>query len=190
MIRPWRRVEEAIERDFDGPQLRLPFPDVKTIDVARCCAILHIVPATVYRLLRTPLSFDSEEMSLRGYNTMRNAPIRIEYASMVRFCDALRERHGIPDRRPAPVFGRWRDEDLLPFPWADTITSYDAAEVLNVDRTKVLLRIEAGQFEAYQIVRMSDWRISRSSLAKAIEGFGIHQASARPYGGKFVSRSR
>lgn len=182
MQKPWRTMELAIERAFDGPQLRLPFPDIKTIDVARCCSILHIVPATVYRLLRTPLGVDPEEMSLHGYNTMRYAPIRIEYASVVRFCEVLRERHGIPDRRPAPKFGRWRDEDLLPFPWLDTISSYDAAEVIGVDRTKVLLRIESGQFEAYQIVKMSDWRISKTSLAKAIAGFGIHQASARPYG--------
>ena len=184
MLKPWRTVEAAIERDLDGPQLRLPFPDVKTIDVARCCAILRIVPATVYRLLRTPLHADPDEMSLHGYNTMRYAPIRIEYASVVRFCDVLRERHGIPDRRPEPKFGRWRDEDLLPFPWADTITSYAAADVLGIDRSKILLRIEAGQFEAYQIVKMSDWRISKTSFAKVIAGFGIHQASARPYGFK------
>ncbi|MHB1794798.1 MAG: hypothetical protein ACYCPO_07500 [Acidobacteriaceae bacterium] len=183
-MKPWSTVESAIEQDLRGIQLRLPFPDVKTIDVARCCAILHIVSATVYRLLRTPLHAGSDEMSLHGYNTMRFAPIRIEYASVVRFCDVLRERHGIPDRRPAPTFGRWRDEELLPFPWADTITTDDAAGVLGIDRSKVLLRIEAGQFEAYQIVGMSDWRISKTSLAKVIASFGIHQASARPYGGK------
>lgn len=180
----WHRVEGAIEQDLRGIQLRLPFPDVKTIDAAHCCSILHIVPATVYRLLRTPLHADPEETSIRGYNTMRFAPIRIEYASVVRFCDVLRERHSIPDRRPAPTFGRWRDEELLPFPWADTISTEDAADVLGIDRSKVLLRIEVGQFEAYQIVAMSDWRISKTSLAKAIAGFGIHQTSARPYGAR------
>lgn len=185
----WRQIESAIERGFDVPQLRLPFPDIKTIDVARCCSILHVVPATIYRLLRTPLDDDPEVMSLHGYNTMRHAPIRIEYASVVRFCDALRERHAIRDRRPEPKWGRWRDEDLLPFPWSDTIATEDAAEALSIDRSKVLLRIEAGQFEAYQIVRMSDWRISRSSLAKVIASFGIHQASARPYASR-IERAR
>jgi hypothetical protein len=183
-LKSWHSVEAAIERDLQGPQLRLPFPDIKTIDVARCCAILHVVPDTIYRLLRTPLHSDPDEMSLHGYNTMRYAPIRIEYASVVKFCEVLRERHGIPDRRPAPIFGRWRDEDLLPFPWTDTITCNDAADVIDIDRSKVLLRIEAGQFEAYQIVKVSHWRISRTSLAKVIAGFGIHQASTRPYGGK------
>jgi hypothetical protein len=183
----WRRVATAFDEDMDQPQLRLPFPDEKTIDMARCCAILHVVPHVVRRLMVTPLEPESDVMSLVGYNTMRWAPMRIDYQSLVRFLDTLRIRHGIPDRRPTQVFGRYRDDDLLPFPWSDTISSEDAADVLSIHRTKVLLRIEAGQFEAYQLVRSSPWRISRSSLARLVASFGAGHAStpgsARPYGG-------
>ena len=177
----WRSLSAAIDRDIER-QLCLPFPDEKTIDMARCCAILHVSPHVVRRLIVTPLDTNSQEMSLVAYNTMRCAPLRIDYQSLVHFLDALRIRHGIPDRRPTPVFGRHRDDELLPFSWADTITVEEAAEVLNIHRSKVLLRIEAGQFETYQLVRSSPWRISRTSLARLISSFSASRSgSARPY---------
>lgn len=176
-------VREAIERDLLRPQLMLPFPDEKTIDMARCCSILHVSPHVVRRLIVTPLTLSSDVMCLSAYNTMRHAPLRIEYGSLVRFLDHLRELHGIADRRPKPVFGRHRDEDLLPFPWSDTMTVEEASDVLSIHRSKVLLRIEAGQFEAYQIVRSSPWRVSRSSLARLVSSFSSSPKTGRPYGG-------
>lgn len=205
-MKPWRRVSKAIEEDMqprlpfadDHAWLRsasaikemqrlmppLPFPEEKTIDTKRCCGILHVSPHVLRRLSVTPLKHGSAETCLRAYNTMRFAPIRIHYDSLVRFLDQLRERHGIVDRCAAPIRGRRRDDDLLPFPWADTMTVLDAAGVLSVDVTKVRLRIDAGKFEAYQLTRVSDWRISRSSFAKYITGFEHKQSAERPYSPK------
>jgi len=176
-------VVSAVEKDLQKPQLLLPFPDEKTIDMQRCCSILHVSPHVVRRLQVTPLSTSSEHTCLVAYNTMRYAPLRIDYASLVRFLDHLRGVHAIPDRRPPVTFGRHRDEDLLPFRWSDTMSVEEASDVLSIHRSKVLLRIEAGQFEAYQLVRSSPWRISRSSLARVIEGFKSAPSTARPYGG-------
>src|ERR1039458_3898384 len=95
----WRRVTAAIDEDMQHPQLLLPFPDEKTIDMARCCAILHVSPHVVRRLIVvrrgnghvsphvvrrlivTPLEPGNELMSLVAYNTMRCAPLRIDYQS-------------------------------------------------------------------------------------------------------------
>jgi len=180
-MKPWRVIDDGIEEDLRDVQLRLPFPDESTIDTARACAILHVSAAVVYRLTVTPIAPGSETMSLVAYSTMRGAPLRIEYASMVRFLDSVRERHGIPDHRPIPVFGRYRDDDLLPFPWSDTITVNDAAEALSIHPSKVLLRIESGQFEAYQLGHGAPWRISRNSLARLIASFSTRPSSVRPY---------
>jgi excisionase family DNA binding protein len=159
----------------------LPFPDEKTIDMARCCSILHQTSYVVRRLASTPLRPGSSEMCLDAYNTMRCAPLRIDYDSLVRFLDMLRDKHGIVDQRPAPIWGRHRDDDLLPFPWSDTMTVEDAADALSIGRSKVRLRIEAGKFEAYQLVPVSPWRISRSSLAKYVASFRSGRPIFRPY---------
>lgn len=174
-----RLITSAIEKDMERSQFLLPFPEEKTIDMARCCGILHVSPHVVRRLMVTP---DGEEMCLRGYNTMRCAPLRIDYESVVGFLDRLRERHGIPDRRPPAIFGRRRDEELLPFRWSDTIAVEEAADALSIHRSKVLLRIEAGQFEAYQLVKWSPWRISRTSLTRLISTFQNGSRGVRPYG--------
>lgn len=172
-------VGSAIERDLRRLQMLLPFPDEKTIDMKRCCSILHVSRPVIDKLRATPLPNGSGEMCLNGYNTMRCAPVRIDYDSLVRFLDYLREFHAIPDRRPPAVFGRHRDEDLLPFRWSDTIRIEHAAELLSIHPSNVLTRIEAGQFHAYQIMRGSPWRISSSSLAEVIAGFGSAPRSTR-----------
>ena len=180
----WSRggIGASLEADLRRLQLLLPFPDEKTIDANRCCAILHVSRPVIDRLRATPLRPGSDEKCIVAYNTMPHAPLRIDYDSLVRFMDYLREKHAIQDRRPPKVFGRHRDEHLLPFPWADTITVEEVADVLGVYRTKVLNRIEAGQFEAYQLTEGSPWRVSRSSLARVIESFKSAPQSARPYG--------
>lgn len=179
-MRAWRRIAAAFDEEM-RPQLLLPFPDEKTIDMRRACSILHVSKFSVHRLFVTPLTPGSEEMCLRAYNTRRNAPMRIEYESLVRFLDRLRERHGIADRRASPTWGRHRDEELLPFPWSDTISVQDASEALSIHISKVLLRIEAGNFEAYQIWRLAPWRISRIGLSKYIESFKSNTGAGRPY---------
>ena len=117
------------------------------------------------------------------YNTMRTAPMRIDYDSVVTFTDMLRERHGIKDRRPPRVFGRHRDDDLLPFPWIDTMNILEAAEALNIHHSKVRLRIESSLFAAYQIAPNSDWRISRNSFADYLKRVSSIPRRERPYGG-------
>ncbi len=181
-MKPWRKLTAAIDEDMQHPQLMLPFPDEKTIDMGRCCAILHVTSHVVRRLSVTPLKPGSSEMCLDAYNTMRCAPLRIDYDSLVRFLDLLRDKHGIVDRRAAPIWGRHRDDDLLPFPWTDTMTVEEAADALSIHRSKVLLRIEAGKFEAYQLAPVSPWRISRASFAKYIDSFRSQSRLERPYG--------
>jgi excisionase family DNA binding protein len=176
-----RNVIRLVERDAERLQLQLPFPDEKTIDMARCCSILHVTPHVVRRLSVTRLISGLPETCLRAYNTMRCAPLRIDYDSLVRFLSAIREKHSILDRRTPPIWGRYRDDDLLPFPWSDTIMVEEAADALSVHRSKVLLRIESGKFEAYQLAPVSPWRISRSSFAKYIESFRSAVRSERPY---------
>jgi excisionase family DNA binding protein len=176
-------IDSLIEADARRVQLRLPFPDEKTIDMDRCCSILRVSPWVVRRLSVTPLRPGSEVMSLSTYNTMRSAPLRIDYDSLVRFVDELRRRHGIADRREAPLYGRHRDDDLLPFPWIDTMTIAEASDSLNIHRSKVLIRIESGLFEAYQIAHNSDWRISRNSFAEYLRKVSSIPSRPRPYGG-------
>lgn len=173
----WRA---AIESELQKLQLLLPFAEEKTIDMRRCCSILHVNPWVVRRLACTEMVAGAT--CLIAYNTMPRAPLRIDYDSLVHFLDHLRTKHGIRDRRPPKVFGRYRDEHLLPFPWSDTIDVDAAASALNIHRSKVLLRIEAGQFEAYQLAVGSPWRVSHSSLAEVISRFGSNRPSARPYG--------
>jgi hypothetical protein len=180
-MNPWRKVTAAIDEDMQHPQLMLPFPDEKTIDMGRCCSILHVTARVVRRLSVTPLRPGSSEMCLDAYNTMRGAPLRIDYDSLVRFLDILREKHGIIDRRAAPIWGRHRDDDLLPFPWSDTMTVGEAADALSMHPSKVLLRIEAGKFEAYQLNVFAPWRISRTSFARYIESFRARSQRERPY---------
>ena len=184
-----RAVNNAIERDVERLQLALPFPEEKTIDMPRCCGILHVSPQVVRRLLVTPLP-GTDRTCLVGYNTMAHSPLRIDYSSVAGYLDHLRKEFAIRDRRPAPAFGRYRDDDLLPFPWSDTITVEEAADALGIHPSKVLLRIEAGQFEAYQLVKRSPWRVSRSSLAQLIASFGTRSKGDRPYSGVACAASR
>lgn len=176
------RWRAAIDSELQKLQLLLPFAEEKTIDTRRCCSILHIQPPVLARLRVTPLMQDGEEMCLRAYNTSRGAPLRIDYQSLLRFVDYLRELHAIPDRRPPKIFGRHRDEDLLPFPWSDTMFADEAADVLDVHPATLRNYVEEGRFESYQIARGSDWRISRNSFARYLGLLGAPPKYAHPYG--------
>lgn len=182
------RWRVAIESELQKLQLLLPFAEEKTIDTRRCCSILHIQPPVLARLRVTPLTPGSDEMCLRAYNTSRGAPLRIDYQSLLRFVDHLRELHAIPDRRMPKIFGRHRDEDLLPFPWSDTMFIDEAAEVVDVHTSTILRHVEEGRFESYQLTRKSDWRISRTSFARYLETLGAPPTSARPYGQNETAR--
>ncbi|MGO9731868.1 hypothetical protein [Mycobacterium sp.] len=105
--------------------------------------------------------------------------------------DRLREEHKIADRRPqlSGPYLRHRDEDLLPFPLKDTLRAQQALAALGFAKThSLVLLIEEGRFEAYQLVPQGPWRVSGSSLLAHLDrARGPAGDIRRPY--KVSSRS-
>jgi hypothetical protein len=136
-----------------------PFAGHEYVDVNRCCKILGVSRQTIIRLAH------SHMLLMIAYRTLSWK--KINYQSIVTFCDYLREEYKIASRRPAlsaPGL-RHRDEDLLPFPLNDTIGADHAYKALGVFRHQLLIElIQEGRFEAYRIVPGAPWRISASSL--------------------------
>lgn len=148
------------------------FAEKAWISVDRAAAILDISVATLYRLRRL-----SDEHGRRLIDTIdygRGKRQRVKYASVVRFCDRLRERYAIADRRPRldhPMF-RWKDVELLPFPPEDTISVREALAAMSYESETPVLRLcEEGAFDCYQILPHpgSRWRISRNSFSAWLE---------------------
>jgi excisionase family DNA binding protein len=111
---------------------------------------------------------------------------RLLYSSIVRLCDQIRVKYNIPDRRPKlsnPIL-RHRDEDLLPFPWSDTMDTTEALTYIGYESRKTVYNlIEEGRFEAYRLVGEMDWRISRSSFAAFLAALrNSAPKSGVPYG--------
>lgn len=155
----------------DRPQFLLPFAEKEWITVDRAERILGVDTGVIYRLRELRDQQGQPYLSVVDYG--RGNRKRVLYSSVVRYCDYLRRRYAIRDRRPPldhPIF-RHRDEDLLPFPLSDTIDTRAALAYTAYDSTfSIHKRIEEGAFEAYQILplRGSPWRISRSSFARWI----------------------
>ena len=151
----------------DKSQFILPFAEKEYVTVQRTAAILGISDPTVYRLAGLKGRDGRACIFLVDYR--HGARKRVLYSSIVRFCDGLREKYSIPDRRPtldAPWF-RHRDEALLPFPLADTMDSAEAIAALGyADIRPLTCLIEEGRFEAYKLMEANacGWRISRSSF--------------------------
>jgi hypothetical protein len=136
------------------------------VNVERCARILGVSWTTVRRLTVAP-GYDGKPL-IEMVDYRRGKRVRILYSSIVHFCDQLRDKFEIADRRPplcsTPLF-RSRDEDLLPFPLSDTIYSREALDALgyeNVSSLKAL--IKEGRFDAYKLVGGKGWRISHSSF--------------------------
>jgi hypothetical protein len=167
-----------------------PFIDKEYVDAARCARILGVSLTTVYRLIAT-VAFDGKPL-IAMVEYRRGARKRILYSSIVNFCDKLRTHFMIDDRRPALTdrLFRHKDEDLLPFPLADTIYSAEALEALGYMSNKPLVAlIEEGCFEAYRLVLDNPWRISRSSFAAFLHSLHDKPSEAgAPY--KRVPRPR
>ncbi len=149
----------------ERPRLELPFAVAETIDVQRASLILHVSKATVLRLRKLG--------RLRGYQHQMSSSWHIEYTSVVTFCDDLRVRYAIPDKRPRlsrPGL-RWRDDQLLPFPFSDTIGSSHVATRLNCDRVKVGFLCQEGRLLSYRLLDEdgSPWRIYAPSLEAYIQ---------------------
>lgn len=147
-------------------QILLPFAEREYVDVKRAARILGVSETTVFRLAATLDGEGRPLITLIEYR--RGARKRILYSSLVRFCDGLRVKYGIPDRKPPlanPIF-RHKDSDLLPFSLSDTIGMKVALEALGFVNTRPVVHlIEEGAFEAYQIFSETHWRISRTSFA-------------------------
>ena len=152
-------------------QLILPFAEREYVNVPRTARILGVGMGVVYRMARMKDAGGRALLTLVDYRPQ--ARKRVLYSSIVDFCNGLRGRFGIEDRRPAldnPMF-RHRDEDLLPFPLEDTIYSAEARAALGYEDLRPLVfLIEEGHFDAYQLFRESAWRISRSSFTAFLAG--------------------
>ena len=163
---PEMAAAESIE------QFLLPFALKEYIDVPRARSILGVSTVTVLNL------FSAGQIEMIDYAKHKWKKVR--YQSIVDFCDRLRERYAIADRRPPiPPMLRHRDADILPFPLAETITVEHAAEILGyATATPVLNMITEGRFDSYHFLPNSPWRISRSSLAHYLEG--VYKRNLQP----------
>lgn len=150
-------------------QILLPFAEKEWIDQERTMRILGVGSLRTLYLLRRPRR-DQPYLEVLRYG--RGLRHRVLYSSVVCYCDWLREYHGIPDRRPqldSPIF-RHRDQDLLPFPLADTITTAEALAMTAYESGSSLRRrMAVGAFHCYRLVpdcATSPWRISRTDFAR------------------------
>jgi hypothetical protein len=162
---------------IDRPaQILLPFAEKEWISVERAMRILDIGVATLYMLRAS--KYQHGEPFIDVVDCGHGLRKRVKYASVVRYCDYLREIYGIPDRRPRLVSAilRHRDEDILPFPAHDTINVRTASRCSPYARQTIGRLCEQRTFEAYQIAEDSPWRISRPSFAAWLEKIGVRNA--------------
>jgi hypothetical protein len=147
----------------------LPVQQSQMIDVVRAAKILDVSRQTAITYINLGL--------IGGYRAAERLVWSIYYDTIVELCDAMRLRFMIRDRRPRLAAGvrRWRDEDLLPFPAADTVSVETAADALAVQKTVIHNLIndrapgEPGVFDAYRFTNQMPWRISQISLRKYAE---------------------
>lgn len=163
------------------PKLTLPVQTVGEIDMRRLCRILGITIRTAQRMM--------EKGILRGYRVphVGNA-WRIDYGSVVEFCDRLRVRYCISDSRARleGIRRRYRDSELLPFPIAETIGAHEVKEALDCAIHTIAHLVESGYIIGYQLFpekRGSLWRIHKPSLERYL-------ASLRPQPSAKANRRR
>jgi hypothetical protein len=153
-------------------QILLPFAEREYIDVGRTAKILGVSHGTV-TTLHAQGKIEIIEYAKRAWK-------RVLYRSVVDFCDSLRIRYAIADRRPklSHHMFRHRDEDLLPFPLTDTISPKEAMHYVHyTSPTSLTKLIEEGHFDAYRLMLGSSWwRISRTSFASYLNGLSGSRA--------------
>lgn len=170
-----------------APKLALPFQRSSEIDVERTRRILGVSNRTVHRMLENGL--------IRAYRApdTKNAAWRIEYSSVVEYCDKLRVRYCISDQR-AGLNGsrkRYRDHELLPFPLSETIYLADVQERLECSDQAVVHLIQTGSLVGYQVLfeqRGSPWRIYAPSLDRYIAS--LHAMTTRVPSSRAVTLSK
>lgn len=146
------------------------FAGKRYVSVRRTARIFGVAISTVHEMLKN--DFRDSRPALLAASSHRLQWRRILYSSIVDFCDFLRVEYGIADRRPRldrPML-RHRDEDLLPFPLADTIHSDEALRALGyVTQRPLIHMIEDRRFDAYSLNGQRNWRISRTSFKRFLE---------------------
>lgn len=165
-----------------GPRLDLPFQQAEAVDARRVAKILAVSHHTVVRMMNRKL--------LRNYRVGLNW--RIEYESVVEYCNELRVAYRVSEHQllRKPARGRLRDEDLLPFPIAQTIYAKEVERRLDIGRRPVIYLIEQGDLVGYQILidaAASPYRIYRPSFERYLAS--LH-AQARPRGRVLTPRLR
>jgi hypothetical protein len=149
----------------------LPLPDKLAIDLNRVMSILGCNKNFATHLVRSK--------HLAAYR-IGTSPWLVEYQSVVDLCNGLRVRYGIRDRRDAKRHnGRWRDEDLLPFPLRDTITVEAVAAALGRSKYSVIKLVESGVFDAYRLPSFRNWRISQTSFHHYVQQLRSNFEAAR-----------
>lgn len=153
-----------------GPQIELPFAERDLIDTQRAMRILGVCRSSLHKMIQMKL-FATIQYDRMGRH-------QIAYSSLVRYCDALREEFGIPDRRPplsSPLL-RYPDALLLPFPLSDTVYIDEVMERLRLPKRSAHKPLEQGSIEAYRLINYSNWRVSRTSLNRYVQR--MHQRAA------------
>lgn len=158
----------------DLRQFVMPFAEKDEVETSRVMRILGVSRKEVLMMLRAG---DLEYMRKqpRGY-------CYISYASLVRYCDQLREKYAIDDHRPKRdgVFGRHKDVDLLPFPLSDTMSVADVARVLNITEQHVRNMCESGTLVSYKLEDGLRWRISMRSFHEYLARLTSRKSSPLP----------
>jgi hypothetical protein len=164
-----------------APKLELPFQRTQEISSERTAAILGVSMMTVLRMLDKKL--------LRAYRASKQrSPWRIEYASVVEYCDRLRVQYCISDKRVGLGGSRrrYRDRELLPFPLDQTIDIAEVRERLQCTHNVAVHLIESGSLVGYQVLFErpgSAWRIHAPSLDRYLASLHVaagKSTSSRP----------
>jgi excisionase family DNA binding protein len=181
MMMPHDSQFELFESRPEGklaPKLDLPFQRSSEVDVRRVASILAVSQNTVLSMLEGKL--------LRSYRI--GSRWRVEYDSVIEHCNQLRVHYRISEDRllRKPAHGRLRDEDLLPFPIAQTVFAKEVQRRLDIARQNVIYLIEQGDLVGYQVLidlKASPYRIYRPSLERYMASLRIQaqsKTSARP----------
>jgi excisionase family DNA binding protein len=168
-----RLVESHALQDALVPKLALPFQQCEAIDVRRVAKVLAVSHRTVHYILKRG--------DLCGYRI--GTSWRLEYSSLVDYCNRLRLHYGITEAGllKKPTLGRLRDQDLLPFPLAETIYAAEVQKRLDIARATVSNLILQGDLIAYQPLigsRSCPYRIYRPSFERYLGRLHI-QAQSR-----------
>lgn len=160
-----------------SPKLALPFQRSEEVDVPRVARILGVSKRTVRRMCHANL--------LRAYRTGDIAYLRIEYTSVVEYCDRLCIENHIPNRRGALTGARrrFRDSEILPFPLSETIGVPECSRRLGLSKAATIHLIEEGLLVAYQLLIDTTgcpWRVHAPSFERYLASLHERAATVRP----------